>query len=347
MIGERRDRRRSCARGPTCDRRPTPSSTPPTRRAGATTSRSILFRVEDVGGRGQTDQAHGRGRGRAAGRGRARRRGGGRRAGRHRHRHGRPAGGRDGADGGGRPSSRSRPGPPPRPSAGAGGACRSCWWPSSPSSPSCSRRGYFASRAVFFVGTDSRRRRDRLPRPPVRAALRAQALQRLYSSGVSGGAGAEQPSAHGARTTSCARASDADDLVRQLETRQRSVRVSARNRELFGLIPAALLVTAGFAAVFIQQRERARPTSRSPTAASSSACAWPRTSFLRFTLPDADPYLFPLVALLAGFGLVVIYRIDDDARARAGAVVRRRARRCSRRRSCSCATTACSSATAT
>ena len=46
---------------------------------------------------------------------------------------------------------------------------------------------------------------------------------------------------------------------------------------------------------------------------------------IRFTLPYADPYLFPLVAVLACFGLVVIYRIDDDARARAGAVVRRRA----------------------
>ena len=32
--------------------------------------------------------------------------------------------------------------------------------------------------------------------------------------------------------------------------------------------------------------------------------------FIRFTLPNADPYLFPLVALLAAFGLVIIYRID-------------------------------------
>ena len=32
---------------------------------------------------------------------------------------------------------------------------------------------------------------------------------------------------------------------------------------------------------------------------------------LRVALPHADPYLFPLVALLACFGLVMIYRIDD------------------------------------
>jgi cell division protein FtsW (lipid II flippase) len=32
---------------------------------------------------------------------------------------------------------------------------------------------------------------------------------------------------------------------------------------------------------------------------------------IRITLPRADPYLFPLAALLASFGLVEIYRIDD------------------------------------
>jgi cell division protein FtsW (lipid II flippase) len=32
---------------------------------------------------------------------------------------------------------------------------------------------------------------------------------------------------------------------------------------------------------------------------------------IRATLPHADPYLFPLVAVLACFGLVVIYRIDE------------------------------------
>ena len=33
---------------------------------------------------------------------------------------------------------------------------------------------------------------------------------------------------------------------------------------------------------------------------------------LRFTLPHADPYLFPLVAVLACFGLVMLYRLDED-----------------------------------
>jgi cell division protein FtsW (lipid II flippase) len=34
--------------------------------------------------------------------------------------------------------------------------------------------------------------------------------------------------------------------------------------------------------------------------------------FIRFRLPHADPYLFPLMALLAAIGLVMIYRIDDS-----------------------------------
>ena len=34
--------------------------------------------------------------------------------------------------------------------------------------------------------------------------------------------------------------------------------------------------------------------------------------FIRARLPDADPYLFPLAATLAAFGLVVIYRIDAE-----------------------------------
>ena len=41
--------------------------------------------------------------------------------------------------------------------------------------------------------------------------------------------------------------------------------------------------------------------------------------FIRARSPNADPYLFPLVALLSGFGLVMIYRIDEVlARQQAG-----------------------------
>ncbi|HEV7772007.1 MAG TPA: FtsW/RodA/SpoVE family cell cycle protein [Conexibacter sp.] len=87
--------------------------------------------------------------------------------------------------------------------------------------------------------------------------------------------------------------------------------MSARNRELLGLIPASLLVTAGFAAVFIQQgSEQLSDLSLTYGAIFLGLCVAAHV-FLRIALPYADPYLFPLTAVLASFGLVVIYRIDD------------------------------------
>jgi cell division protein FtsW (lipid II flippase) len=91
--------------------------------------------------------------------------------------------------------------------------------------------------------------------------------------------------------------------------------VSARNRELLALIPASALVTAGFAAIFIQQHGTAS------NAVSDLSLTYGLLFLglcvaahlvIRFTLPHADPYLFPLVAVLACFGLVVIYRIDEE-----------------------------------
>jgi cell division protein FtsW (lipid II flippase) len=86
--------------------------------------------------------------------------------------------------------------------------------------------------------------------------------------------------------------------------------VSARNRELMALLPASLLLTAGFAAIFIQQSETLSDVSLTYGAAFLLLCVAGHF-VIRFTLPYADPYLFPLVSVLACFGLVVIYRIDD------------------------------------
>jgi cell division protein FtsW (lipid II flippase) len=86
--------------------------------------------------------------------------------------------------------------------------------------------------------------------------------------------------------------------------------MSARNRELLALVPASLLVTAGFAAVFIQRNDLLSNASLTYGAIFLALCLAAHL-VLRFTLPHADPYLFPLVALLACFGLVMIYRIDD------------------------------------
>jgi cell division protein FtsW (lipid II flippase) len=85
---------------------------------------------------------------------------------------------------------------------------------------------------------------------------------------------------------------------------------SARNRELLALVPASLLLTAGFAAVFIERNDVLSDVSLTYGALFLGLCLAAHV-VLRFTLPYADPYLFPLFAVLACFGLVMIYRIDE------------------------------------
>ena len=86
--------------------------------------------------------------------------------------------------------------------------------------------------------------------------------------------------------------------------------MTARNRELLGLIPASLLVTAGFAGVFIQRSNALSNVSLTYGALFLGLCIAAHI-FIRITLPRADPYMFPLVAVLASFGLVMVYRIDS------------------------------------
>jgi cell division protein FtsW (lipid II flippase) len=86
--------------------------------------------------------------------------------------------------------------------------------------------------------------------------------------------------------------------------------VSTRNRELLALVPATLLLVAGFTAIFIQESDVLSNVSLTYGAAFLGLCLIAHI-VIRVTLPYADPYLFPLVAVLACFGLVVIYRIDD------------------------------------
>jgi len=85
---------------------------------------------------------------------------------------------------------------------------------------------------------------------------------------------------------------------------------SARNRELLALVPASLLLTAGFAAVFIERNDVLTNVSLTYGALFLALCLAAHI-VLRVTLPYADPYLFPLFAVLACFGLVMIYRIDE------------------------------------
>lgn len=96
-----------------------------------------------------------------------------------------------------------------------------------------------------------------------------------------------------------------------------------RNRELLGLIPAALLVTAGFTAIFIQEEHSSLGASTNVTLnhASSLSLTYGLLFLglclaahlvIRFVLPYADPYLFPLAAVLSSVGIVMVYRINPS-----------------------------------
>ncbi len=89
------------------------------------------------------------------------------------------------------------------------------------------------------------------------------------------------------------------------------MRSGARNRELVALIPVALLLTAGFAAVFAQENSKLGNLSLTYGAYFLAVCVATHI-FLRIRLPNADPYLFPLMALLTAIGLVMVYRIDES-----------------------------------
>jgi len=97
--------------------------------------------------------------------------------------------------------------------------------------------------------------------------------------------------------------------------------LSARNRELFGLLPAALLVVGGFTAIFVQQQSDSTAASSNLTLHHASSVSLTYGAIflglcvimhlvIRVTLPHADPYMFPLAAVLASVGIVMIYRIN-------------------------------------
>jgi cell division protein FtsW (lipid II flippase) len=82
-----------------------------------------------------------------------------------------------------------------------------------------------------------------------------------------------------------------------------------RNRELVNLLVVGLMVVTGFGAVFIA-RENAVSTASLSYAAFFIGLYGIAHVVLRIALPRSDPYLLPLVALLAAIGEVEIYRIN-------------------------------------
>lgn len=93
--------------------------------------------------------------------------------------------------------------------------------------------------------------------------------------------------------------------------RPKRIRSSSRNRELLALIPVALLLTVGFAAVFAQDDKQLSNLSLSYGLYFLAVCLATHI-YIRIRLPDADPYLFPLLALLTAVGLIMIYRLDAE-----------------------------------
>src|SRR5215203_5104402 len=87
--------------------------------------------------------------------------------------------------------------------------------------------------------------------------------------------------------------------------------MTARTRELFGLIPVSLIVAAGFAAVLSTRAEDVSDATLTYGAVFLGLCVLAHL-FIRARLSDADPYMFPLAALLAAIGMVLIYRIDPE-----------------------------------
>jgi cell division protein FtsW (lipid II flippase) len=87
--------------------------------------------------------------------------------------------------------------------------------------------------------------------------------------------------------------------------------MSARNRELFGLVPATLLVTAGFTAVLLTRVSNVHDVTIVYGAIFLGCCLLAHL-FIRWRLPNADPYMFPTAAVLASIGLVELYRIKES-----------------------------------
>jgi cell division protein FtsW (lipid II flippase) len=93
--------------------------------------------------------------------------------------------------------------------------------------------------------------------------------------------------------------------------------VSARTRELVILILVGLITVTGFASVYIARQNELSPGSLS-YAGFFFALYLAAHVASRFTVPDADPYLLPMAALLTALGLTEIYRLNPTDALRQG-----------------------------
>ncbi len=85
--------------------------------------------------------------------------------------------------------------------------------------------------------------------------------------------------------------------------------MSLRNRELANLIVVGILTALGFASVYIA-RQAVVSTASLSYAGFFFALYLAAHLVCRMTVPNADPYLLPMAALLTAIGLTEIYRLD-------------------------------------
>ena len=93
--------------------------------------------------------------------------------------------------------------------------------------------------------------------------------------------------------------------------------MSYRNRELVNLVVVAVITGLGFASVYIARQDVVSTGSLS-YALFFFAIFLVAHVIARLTVPQADPYLLPMAALLAAIGVTEIYRLDPDDAFRQG-----------------------------
>ena len=87
--------------------------------------------------------------------------------------------------------------------------------------------------------------------------------------------------------------------------------MSERNRELLNLTVVAMLTALGFASVYIA-RQSVVSTASLSYAAFFFALYLVAHFVARYAVPNADPYLLPMAALLTAVGVTEIYRLNPD-----------------------------------
>jgi cell division protein FtsW (lipid II flippase) len=93
--------------------------------------------------------------------------------------------------------------------------------------------------------------------------------------------------------------------------------LSYRNRELVNLFVVAILTGVGFASVYIARQDVVSTGSLS-YAIFFFALYLAAHVVARITVPQADPYLLPMAALLTAIGVTEIYRLNPDDAFRQG-----------------------------